>query len=65
MKIETAVTINGQFVDLVGNISKSIRLFKLIDGYGADLFLVDSAGNIMGNIRVITEDIEEIKIKEV
>ena len=65
MKIKTAVTINGHMVDLIGNVSKSIRLFQLGDDYGADLFLVDTTGNIMGNIRVKSEDDFGIIIKEV
>ena len=65
MKINTAVTINGQLVDLIGNVSKSIRLFQLDDDYGSDLFLVDKAGNVMGNIRVKSEDDFGILIKNV
>lgn len=65
MKIETSVTINGQIVLEVGKISKSIILYELNDEYGSDLFLVDKIGNIIGNIRVIGEDIQDIKIKQV
>lgn len=64
MKIKTAVTINGHLVELVGKMSKSIDVYRLDDDYGSDLLLVDSTGNVMGNIRVITEDNIDIKIKE-
>ena len=64
MKISTAVTINGHVVELVGNVSKSIRLFQLDDCYGSDLFLVDRADNVMGNIRVKSGDDFEIIIKD-
>jgi len=65
MKINTAVTINGHLVYLVGNVSKSIRLFQLDDDYGSDLFLVDKAGNVMGNIRVKSAECYDILIKNV
>ncbi len=64
MKIETAVKINGHLVELIGNATKSISLYQLVDDYGIDLFLVDGAGNIISNIRVISDLIVEIKIKE-
>ena len=65
MKIKTAVTINGHLVELIGNVSKSIRLFELEEEYGKDLFLVDSTGNIIGNIRIPGEDVGDIIIKEI
>ena len=65
MKIKTAVTINGHLVNLIGKVSKSISLYELGDDYGTDLFMVDSTGNVIGSIRVVSEDIYEIKIGEV